>query len=303
MGTTFDYPSLFKSPQTIEESVSIMDSEELVDKAYDGLLNALELCPTKEKPLSVYDLNLDNSGSDMSIFNSLLAGIYIPGSKRCYWTGHVDIKVDTPPAMGCVYIEPPDYSLYSFVVVEELESLPKTIFIGISKPKYKYKVLVCHMLKEPLHKRYGKVFMYKTYISIDADGDVWYSKDTKNPHFHLFEQWEYGPGALSLLSDRQYIWNIETYEKTEFTGLDARVVFGIEEPMVKSLFYARSLPMTESGRRRPILHWVNAHKRRLQAGTDIDIEKYLRGISAFEMGNLNFTITRPFKKTVRRDGT
>jgi hypothetical protein len=45
------------------------------------------------------------------------------------------------------------------------------------------------------------------------------------------------------------------------------------------------------------MHWVEAHLRRIKNGTEVSIEKYLRGITEFNMGALNFTITSPFKQS------
>ena len=101
------------------------------------------------------------------------------------------------------------------------------------------------------------------------------------------------------MADRLFIWNIETQEPNTELGIPALVTFGVEAEMVKSLVYARSLPVTESGRKRPILHWVRAHQRRMQDGVDVDIEKFLRGITEFDMGGLNFRITRPVKTPKR----
>lgn len=102
--------------------------------------------------------------------------------------------------------------------------------------------------------------------------------------------------ALSTAADFRHLWNVETEENT--TGVKAvrtPLRLGVDRELVKSLFYARQLPVTESGRRRPILHWVRAHQRRVQAGTDIDIRKHLRGITEFEMDGFPFKITNPTK--------
>ena len=90
-------------------------------------------------------------------------------------------------------------------------------------------------------------------------------------------------------TDRRYLWNVTANE-----GI-AKATFGIYPEEVKSLFYAREMPMTETGRKRPMLHWVAAHQRRIKSGIDIDIEKHLRGINEFVYQGTKFTITRPLK--------
>lgn len=96
--------------------------------------------------------------------------------------------------------------------------------------------------------------------------------------------------TAGLYSDRKFLWNVTAVEK------DAKAKFGVYPEQIKSLFYSRTLPMTESGRKRPILHWVNCHQRRIKNGIDINIDKYLRGVNSFEMNGTRFLIERPFKE-------
>jgi hypothetical protein len=106
----------------------------------------------------------------------------------------------------------------------------------------------------------------------------------------------YGAAALQTVSDFRHLWVVQTSEAV--FGDDTRrtpLRLGVTPDVLRSLFYARSLPTTESGRRRPILHWVRAHLRRLKLGIEIDIAKHLRGITAFEMDGFEFDITQPTK--------
>lgn len=96
--------------------------------------------------------------------------------------------------------------------------------------------------------------------------------------------------AHGFWSDRKYLWNVAAIEH------EAKVLFGVYPEQIKSLFYARSLPLSTTGRKRPILHWVAAHKRRLKNGIDINIEKYLRGTEDFTMDGTTFRITQPVKQ-------
>jgi hypothetical protein len=95
--------------------------------------------------------------------------------------------------------------------------------------------------------------------------------------------------AITSYQDRKYLWNVQANE-----GI-AKAKFGVYPEEIKSLFYARELPMTETGRKRPILHWVKAHQRRMKLGIEIDIEKHLRGINEFVYQGTKFIITRPIK--------
>jgi hypothetical protein len=97
--------------------------------------------------------------------------------------------------------------------------------------------------------------------------------------------------TMQFYQDRRFLWNVQAREHK------AKATFGVYPEQIKSLFYARSLPMSATGRKRPILHWVNAHQRRMKSGTDIDIDKYLRGTNEFIMDGTKFVITMPIKKT------
>lgn len=100
--------------------------------------------------------------------------------------------------------------------------------------------------------------------------------------------------VVSIHNDRRYFWEVAATESF-WDRYPAKAMFSIDEEYIKSLFYARTIPITATGRLRPILHWVSAHKRRLKEGVDIDVKKHLRGVDAFEMHGVNFSITEPRK--------
>ena len=51
--------------------------------------------------------------------------------------------------------------------------------------------------------------------------------------------------------------------------------------------------MTATGRKRPVLHLVEAHKRRMQNGTEIDVTSFLRGSMEVEMNGTLFKVHAP----------
>ena len=93
--------------------------------------------------------------------------------------------------------------------------------------------------------------------------------------------------TLQFLADKRYCWTITAQEKA------ARAHLGCMSEEVKSLLYARSLPMTTTGRKRPILHLVESHKRRMRNGTDVDVSAFLRGQQKVEIGGTVFTVRPP----------
>lgn len=106
--------------------------------------------------------------------------------------------------------------------------------------------------------------------------------------------------TLNAWADRLHLWNIETSEPVISKDWRTPLRLGVSEEHVKSLFYARETPVTETGRKRPILHWVQAHQRRLQAGIDVDVRRHMRGVIEFEMAGFPFRITNPVKVPVSR---
>ena len=129
------------------------------------------------------------------------------------------------------------------------------------------------------------------YAGVMPDGCCVGCKPNGEPFFWAAGLLAYVQG---MHNDRRYFWDVQATEEF-WDGLPAKAHFSIDKEYVKSLFYARSLPETDKGRLRPILHWVRAHKRRMKEGIDIDINKHLRGIDAFNMHGLNFSINAPRK--------
>lgn len=99
--------------------------------------------------------------------------------------------------------------------------------------------------------------------------------------------------ALQAHADRRFCWTITAQEKA------ARAHLGCMKEEIKSLLYARSLPMTATGRKRPILHLVESHKRRMRNGTDVDVTAFLRGQQTVEIDGTVFKVNPP--ATLRQD--
>jgi hypothetical protein len=92
---------------------------------------------------------------------------------------------------------------------------------------------------------------------------------------------------MQYMDDMQHTWRITAI------SAETKVTIGAYAENVKSLLYARSLPVTGTGRKRPILHAVQAHRRRMKSGIDIDIKPFLRGITEVEMDGAKFIVEAP----------
>ena len=295
-----------KAPQQIFQSISCLDDEDLVEKAYDGLLATMDLVNFDKKKghIELSTIN-GNRKRDFDVFSPIVDGIYIPGSKRDYWAGFVD-PVDHPlPKNGCVYIEPRFQDVkFEFITVKKIDRLPSKIVCSCKETKHLYKTFNTYIFKDLLRKP----LIEEGYFGIDERGSVytavdrlklreasnygWYLTDLLNREVQNAR--DYATGAISLLADRKYLWNIKTIEPIT-PKINAIINFGVEKDMVKSLIFARDNPLTESGRKRPILHWVQSHKRRIKNKIKVDVRKHLRGITEFKLGELSFEITNPTK--------
>jgi len=139
----------------------------------------------------------------------------------------------------------------------------------------------------------GGSYLHKYQVGVSASGKAYAALSGDMIDFGLKHRDTIAATTQSTLQfwqDRRYLWNVQAIEH------DAKCTFGVYEEQIKSLLYARESPLTGTGRRRPILHWVKSHRKRIKSGVDVDIEKYLRGITEFVMDGTLFKITRPIKK-------
>jgi hypothetical protein len=65
---------------------------------------------------------------------------------------------------------------------------------------------------------------------------------------------------------------------------------------IKALASLRDAPLTDTGRRRPLLHWVKEHLRRTPGDNEVTtVREHLRGISTFALDTMKITIHEPHK--------
>ena len=239
---------------------------------------------------------------------------FAPHDRLCYiesnenriatFTQEIDVRNDGIPKKASLTTIPPEPERDGYLNATYLEQVP-----FLPKP-----------FKSEIHGRYFRFMQlffqnnyvagYGSFIVISNEGKVQscYSQDfyvdpiTKREiHFKnrprienntgtyqdYFSAW--GSITVQFYQDRRYLWNVQAHDGT------AKSTFGVYPEQIKSLFYARDLPQTDTGRKRPILHWVSAHQRRMKSGTDVDIEQYLRGTHEFVMNGTQFKITNPLK--------
>lgn len=90
----------------------------------------------------------------------------------------------------------------------------------------------------------------------------------------------------SLVEDASYFWNVRVRQ-----GSHPGITFYGNNQPVRELCDLRDNPLTASGRRRPIIHKVAEHVRRVGARERL-VSEHLRGVTAFELEGYNFNVTR-----------
>jgi hypothetical protein len=216
----------------------------------------------------------------------------------------VDAKNDGLPDYAALPIRVGDE--WRFVTAQQVSNLPRGwVPAGAPRASYLCGTLLPARRVEKLERR-----RFATHSDV-LNWDGWYFSvigerllPTKNPGGH----WPTGgpaavtarfaAAALQTVPDFRFLWTVETAERVLGNDQTTPIRLGVTVDVVRSLFYARTAPMSEAGRRRPILHWVQAHQRRTRLGTSVDIAKHMRGVTEFEMGGFPFRITEPVKRAI-----
>lgn len=281
--------------------------EEYVTKAIVGLNEPTHRLYKKTNPA------VKPSKKEMSRMKKI--GPYFPPHDRIFHSDRVDVKNDFIPnhvalALGCVEQEDKtdlkrnDKGLmdgYLRILWGFKSKLPKKWQkTGPGTPYF-----VCNAFA----REEGGLMFVRDFVTIDPTTgfiypveyiDQWYDGYRHQTHMHMSDKNKDGgytsvvtaSAAISAWCDKRFLWNVDAAEGS------AKASFGVYPEQIQSLFYARDLPKTKTGRKNPILHWVSAHKRRVKNGTEINIENHLRGTDKFEMNGTLFTITRPQKPNV-----
>lgn len=230
--------------------------------------------------------------SDVGLFYQ--TGVYIPCVNRVAFTREVDLLNDgLPDLMVAANIdrnEPDDYT--TAFMVRPVTKIPRHVLLPPRCVK-KYKLVVMCADKQ------NKMELGYLYFGINKHGHILppIEKWGGNSALIQAEAQIYPSLTINACADSKYLW-LAKCEENISTHVDLKLLLGLSPEHIKSLFYARTLPLTETGRKRPILHWVRAHKRRIKEGIEIDISTYLRGISHVSLDGLDFEIIQPTKPNV-----
>ena len=285
----------------MEEIIDSWRNEDFEDAVDRGLISMYETKKVKNYA------GPKNGINDKRLKKIRSKGVYIPGADRYIiatdgTTGVYDVKNDGYPKSGCIGVhgkikdQTDDIYFHSFYF-EKVRDLAKGWHAVNDGVKYEY-----YQLSGENNGVYGE----RSFFTITPDGIVSSCNFTMQARFnddkgkpqgpislsdreqHIMDEKSYWASvALQYYADKRFCWSIKAEES------QAKITLGCMKEEVKSLLYARSLPMTSTGRKRPILHLVESHKRRLKKGIDIDITPFLRGIQKVEIGNTCFSVSAP----------
>jgi hypothetical protein len=235
-------------------------------------------------------------------------GCYFPANDRLHLLGDYDLKNDGITKKACLGWDPIDFdykeknldSYFRICHVKLINNIPSGI-LSYKKIKYFNNQKIYKIIYFDATNKNG-IWIQKSYVTMNEEGtfNITYGRHQddgrllslsfgESKEFNIPTDIGYATAVLSFQADTRYLWNVTAKE-----GI-AKATFCVYPEQIKSLFYSREMPLTETGRKRPILHWVAAHQRRIKNGIDIDIEKHLRGITEFTYQGTKFTITRPIK--------
>jgi hypothetical protein len=261
-----------------------------------------------------------------------MKNMYIPPPGRSFYYDSIDLRNDGPP-QNCSLVGMGDFFRYYETTNKYwygYSSGPPTmagLTLSIQKRKPKecrlilkndpiYKITLWEYFENGIPEYFadgetarkvhdkGKIRIDKDHVCVRTMADFFQINKTgqilkvnRPAHAQVNHSYikEWAAWANCAHYDKRHLWRVFLVERYKGSILGL-LEFGVDQEKVKSILYARELPVTIEGRKRPILHWVTSHKRRIKEGIEIDIEKHLRGINKFSMFGNEFFIAHPTKK-------
>ncbi len=281
------WPPTSYSSEISEVGSDLFESEDLTNKIYEGFISLLASGWTTNKITRSLD----------DIYHGYKSGFYLPAIRRMVLRGQVDlINDDISEYSGLISFDSDGMLLSS----TRKCALPRGVVSPVRGQPLATSLWTSNRKSEE-RRNLNRGGVGGESLHVDTLYSILKSDGIVVPAFKQGDPLAYGSLIVQITTitinanaDAKHLWRIKTSENLAGT-IDTPIVIGCDGEQVKSLFYARSLPITASGRKRPILHWVAAHKRRMKEGIEIDVQKHLRGITSFEMDSLPFEIVNPPK--------
>jgi hypothetical protein len=275
---------------------NVLDSEALTDLVYQAFLTLM----ARRYQSSMFGCH---EGFTADLVELMTRGLYLPCVERTTYVAHVDQRNDGLPDHAAVFILP-EGGHCEIHQVRRVQRFPIGMAAVAPGIKYKHVTWDRDRRRNRAEKRCfdnveDVLIAHDGYLTVTADDRVVHGLATKT-HWQRDPLWSavstvWPAMVFNAWADRRFLWQVRTTDHV-IKAVATPLTLGVAEEHVKSLFYARSLPVTETGRKRPILHWVQAHARRIQAGIEVDVCRHLRGITEFDMDGLHFQIISPDKQ-------
>ena len=246
--------------------------------------------------IALYESDLEHAAGPRSLAHvsesdfakAKKVGVYIPSPDRIFWDGWID-GIDGMPNSALVSCGPSrrDDEIQSYcrlTYFRRLHALPRN-----ERSPFPGRI-VPYEIQLYLPQGEGPVKGIRYCVAVQCGvarctSATWNRREPESTHDKQFGY--VAVMALQMVADSRHAWSISAVTD------EARVTVGAYPEAVKSLLYMRSLPMTASGRKRPILHAVSAHKRRMASGVDVDISEFLRGSRVIEMDGMRYEVSAP----------
>lgn len=273
----------------VTTGIKLFDSEDVTDsllRMYLSLSTKGWMASHPDIPMAITDF--------VEIYKD---GLWLPCVERVAISGQVDARNDGLPNFAAIPIAGDTEFKFDFAIAKRLQKLPRGWqSMPMANAAYSLGFLYRgHGGRESRRRLSDDILYYDGwYFNVIGDRILPCKKQYFPNGGPAGKVALYGSAALQITSDFRHMWVVTT-EENALDSVKTPLRLGVDSEMIKSLFYAREAPITESGRKRPILHWVRQHKRRMKEGIDVDISKHLRGITAFSMDGFPFVITQPIK--------
>ena len=291
-----------------ETVVDIWETGEVEEKIFNSLYGLAEE--------SFWNPSFGGNVGFRDIFMSKAIGCYFPPKGRAFYTDTIDVKNDGLPIFSHLsgiddffyYGQKEDIPTVSSCTIYPIKCLPKMVR-GPHGCRY-YKLVFWKFYENGSPQTFAfeinpfdkdnkvDTVIWNDYVAVNPKNDAVIPCFHKNPIRQLnreFVKFLFCT-TVSSESDRRFLWNVSLYYRFS-KEFNMWIDFGVHEEHVKSLFFARDTPLSNTGRKRPIQHWVSSHQRRVRDGIKINIAQYLRGITEFKMYGYDFLIISPRKRT------
>lgn len=255
------------------------------DSFEDAITRAMiALYETNYDQFTVGDQRIDQV-SHATINRIRKIGVFVPAPDRVGWGDHID-GADGVPREGCLswgenMTGHESWHTYCDIdYFRRIEKLPQPLRRPCIGPTFE--------MSNILPKNQGPAAASKLYYVL-GPGGIPHLATAEPKNRRVVEDFfvKKTVGAMQLVADRKHTWTITARNLVSCVGV------GAYPEVVKSVLYARSFPLSEMGRKRPILHLVKAHQRRIKEGIDIDIDAFLRGVREVKMDGVTYCVDPP----------